>query len=212
MKVDIDILTKYGRPGPRYTSYPTAPQFSSRFGPAEYRTEIEETNKAGDLSDLSLYFHIPFCNTLCYFCACNTIITSNLSKIAEYVELLKREIELVAGMVNSNRKVVQFHWGGGTPSYLSPAQIDDLFCFIKDHFQFADDAEVSMEIDPRDLTPEHLPAIRKTGFNRVSFGVQDLDEKVQVAVNRVQPMELNRRVVSESRELGFVRCVFCIFR
>jgi oxygen-independent coproporphyrinogen-3 oxidase len=203
MKVDIDILTKYGRPGPRYTSYPTAPQFSSRFGPAEYRTEIEETNRGDNLSDLSLYFHIPFCNTLCYFCACNTIITSNLSKIADYVDLLKREIELVSGMVNSNRKVVQFHWGGGTPSYLSPAQIDDLFCFIKDHFQFADDAEVSMEIDPRDLTPEHLPAIRKTGFNRVSFGVQDLDEKVQAAVNRVQPMELNRRVVGESRELGF---------
>jgi oxygen-independent coproporphyrinogen-3 oxidase len=203
MKVDIDILTKYGRPGPRYTSYPTAPQFSSRFGPAEYRTEIESTNQGDDLSDLSLYFHIPFCNTLCYFCACNTIITQNLTKIANYVDLLKREVELVSGMVNSNRKVVQFHWGGGTPSYLSPEQIDDLFSFIKDHFQFADDAEVSMEIDPRDLTPEHLPEIRKTGFNRVSFGVQDLDEKVQLAVNRVQPMELNRRVVQESRDLGF---------
>ena len=203
MKVDVDLLTKYGRPGPRYTSYPTAPQFNDKFGPEDYRSEIVETNKGADLADLSLYFHLPFCNTLCYFCACNTIITHNLSKIADYVALLEKEIDLVSDLIDSRRKVVQFHWGGGTPSYLSPEQIAHLVDYIKDRFPFAEDAEVSMEIDPRDLTPEHLPAIRKAGFNRVSFGLQDLDEKVQVAVNRVQPMELNRRVVEESRELGF---------
>jgi oxygen-independent coproporphyrinogen-3 oxidase len=203
MNVDIDLLTKYGRPGPRYTSYPTAPQFTSDFGPEDYRAEVVATNRGDDLPDLSLYFHIPFCNTLCYFCACNTIITHNLAKIAGYVQLLKKEIDLVGDLVNPSRKVVQFHWGGGTPSYLSPAQIMDLVAYIKDRFPFAPHAEISMEIDPRDLTPAHLPAIRKAGFNRVSFGVQDLDEKVQVAVNRVQPMELNRRVVDESRELGF---------
>jgi oxygen-independent coproporphyrinogen-3 oxidase len=203
MKVDIDLLTKYGRPGPRYTSYPTAPQFTENFGPSDYRKEIVDTNRGGDMPDLSLYFHIPFCNTLCYFCACNTIITHDLSKIADYVTLLEKEIDLVSGLIDSSRRVVQFHWGGGTPSYLSPTQITDLVAHIKDRFQFADDAEVSMEIDPRDLTPQHLPAIREAGFNRVSFGVQDLNEKVQAAVNRVQPMELNRRVVEESRELGF---------
>lgn len=203
MKVDIDILTKYGRPGPRYTSYPTAPHFGAEFGPEDFRKEIVETNRGKDLPDLSLYFHLPFCNTLCYFCACNTIITHNLDKIADYIDLLKKEIRLVSGLIDRDRKVVQFHWGGGTPSYLSPAQIEDLFGFIKDRFAFADDAEVGIEIDPRDLLPEHLPVIRKVGFNRVSFGVQDLDEKVQNAVNRVQPMELNRRVVDQSRALGF---------
>jgi oxygen-independent coproporphyrinogen-3 oxidase len=203
MKVDIDLLTKYGRPGPRYTSYPTAPQFGEGFGPDEFRAEIVETNTGDNLPDLSLYFHIPFCNTLCYFCACNTIITHNLGKIADYVDLLKKEIKLVSELVDPGRKVVQFHWGGGTPSYLSPAQIEDLIEFTKDHFNIAEDAEVGMEIDPRDLLPEHLPAIRRVGFNRVSFGVQDLDERVQQAVNRVQPMELNKRVVEESRDLGF---------
>jgi len=203
MKVDIDLLTKYGRPGPRYTSYPTAPQFNADFGPRDFRREIANTNQGEDLPDLSLYFHIPFCNTLCYFCACNTIITHNLDKIADYVELLKKEIRTIAELVDSKRKVVQFHWGGGTPSYLAPEQIADLFGYIKERFPFADDAEISMEIDPRDLTPEHLPAIREIGFNRVSFGVQDLDEKVQVTVNRVQPMELNQSVVDESRRLGF---------
>jgi oxygen-independent coproporphyrinogen-3 oxidase len=203
MKVDVDLLTKYGRPGPRYTSYPTAPQFTSEFGPDEYRREIVDTNQGDALPDLSLYFHIPFCNTLCYFCACNTIITHDLKKIADYVGLLKKEIRMIGGLVDSSRKVTQFHWGGGTPSYLSPSQIADLVGYIKDHFSFADDAEIGIEIDPRDLTPEHLPAIRRAGFNRVSFGVQDLDPQVQAAVNRVQPMELNQRVVEESRELGF---------
>jgi oxygen-independent coproporphyrinogen-3 oxidase len=203
MKVDVQLLAKYGRPGPRYTSYPTAPHFTSAFGPEDYRSELIETNRDENMADLSLYFHIPFCNTLCYFCACNTIITHDAAKIADYVGLLRKEIDMVSGLVNPNRKVVQLHWGGGTPSYLSPAQITDLFAYINEKFSFAGGAEISMEIDPRDLTPQHLPAIRKAGFNRVSFGVQDLDVKVQETINRVQPMDLNRRVIEESRDLGF---------
>jgi oxygen-independent coproporphyrinogen-3 oxidase len=203
MKVDIDLLTKYGKPGPRYTSYPTAPQFTPEFGPNDFHKEIVDTNNGGNSADLSLYFHLPFCDTLCYFCACNTIITHNMSKIAGYVDLLKSEIQLVGELVDSSRKVIQFHWGGGTPSYLSPKQIGELCGFIRKYFTFYENAEIGIEIDPRGLSPEHLPAIREAGFNRVSFGVQDLDEQVQVAVNRVQPMELNQRVVDESRRLGF---------
>ncbi|UCH85902.1 MAG: oxygen-independent coproporphyrinogen III oxidase, partial [Candidatus Latescibacterota bacterium] len=203
--VDLELLKKYSRPGPRYTSYPTAPQFSSAFGPDEFRGEIiaSNTGDPGDLPSLSLYLHIPFCKSLCYFCACNTIITHSPARIEEYVGHLKSEIDLIAGLVNPNRTVVQIHWGGGTPTYLTPSQISELCAYISDKFSIADDAEIAMEIDPRGLTTEHLPVLRKAGFNRVSFGVQDFDPRVQEAVNRVQPEQMSRDVVTRSRELGF---------
>ncbi|MEJ2721954.1 MAG: oxygen-independent coproporphyrinogen III oxidase, partial [bacterium] len=205
LNVDLELLKKYSRPGPRYTSYPTAPQFSDAFGPDDFRDEIVASNSSagGDLPDLSLYFHIPFCRSLCYFCACNTIITHNPARIAAYLGDLRRELDLIAGLVNPDRKVVQLHWGGGTPTYLTPDQIRDTCAYINDRFTTAGDAEVSMEIDPRGLTPEHLPVIREAGFNRVSFGVQDFDPRVQEAVNRIQPEEMSREVAARSRELGF---------
>ena len=203
LDIDLELLEKYDRPGPRYTSYPTALHFSENFGPEDFLDEIVETNIADELSDLSLYFHLPFCRSLCHFCACNVVITQRPERIEDYLRYLKKEIDLLSKMIHPRRKVVQLHWGGGTPSYLTPMQIDDIFAYIRDHFEFSKDAEISIEVDPRGLTTEHLPMIRKVGFNRISFGVQDLDPLVQEAVNRIQPEFLNRKVVEESRELGF---------
>jgi oxygen-independent coproporphyrinogen-3 oxidase len=203
MKVDIELLKKYNRPGPRYTSYPTAVEFNADFNSHDYTEEIRATNEGDDLHDLSLYFHLPFCKKLCYFCGCTTVITQNHDRIAGYLESLEKEICAISAMTHPERKVVQLHWGGGTPSYLSNEQITRLMTLIKDRFQFAEKAEVSMEIDPRNLSDNFLGVIHDIGFNRVSFGVQDVNLKVQEAINRVQPEALNRRVVGESRDLGF---------
>jgi oxygen-independent coproporphyrinogen-3 oxidase len=201
--INLALLKKYDRPGPRYTSYPTAPQFTEAFGPADFREEIVASNGNGKLTDLSLYFHIPFCDTLCYFCGCHTIITHNRNRIDEYVDYLRREMALVSRMQKNGRRVAQLHWGGGTPTYLSPQQITRLTDAIHDHFELAADAEVSVEIDPRGLTREHLAALRQGGFNRASLGVQDFNPAVQQAVNRVQSYEETRWAVDTLRELGF---------
>ncbi len=203
LEVDLALLEKYNRPGPRYTSYPTALHFHEGFGAREFQEEIVCTNQGENQQELSLYLHFPFCRSLCYYCGCNVIITRNPHRIAAYLEDLKAEIRRVAGMLRPGRPVVQMQWGGGTPTYLSPAQIADVFAHVQKHFTFAPDAEISIEIDPRNLTPEHLPVLQKLGFNRVSFGVQDFEPRVQAAVNRIQPEELTRRVVAESRDLGF---------
>ncbi|MCI0696108.1 oxygen-independent coproporphyrinogen III oxidase [candidate division KSB1 bacterium] len=201
--INLALLQKYDRPGPRYTSYPTAPQFTEAFGPADLRQEIVASNNNGKLTDLSLYFHIPFCDTLCYFCGCHMIITHNRNRIDEYVEYLRREIALVSRMQKTGRRVAQVHWGGGTPTYLSPEQIARLTDAIHQHFELATDAEVSVEIDPRGLTREHLAALRQGGFNRASLGVQDFEPAVQQAVNRIQSYEETRWTMDTLRELGF---------
>ncbi len=201
--VDLDLFKKYSRPGPRYTSYPTAPQFSEDFGPSDFEQEIISSNAAEEIPPLSLYFHFPFCRSLCYFCACNVIVTSNPQRIEEYVGYIKKETDLVGALIKPGRKVVQMHWGGGTPTYLTPDQTRDVFKYVEDKFEFSDDAEIAIEIDPRRLTHEELVVIREVGFNRVSFGVQDFDPKVQEAVNRIQPEKVNRDVIRWSRELGF---------
>ncbi len=203
IEVDLELLKKYNTPGPRYTSYPTAPHFHDGFGPREFYEEIVSNNQNGESVDLSLYFHLPFCRTLCYFCGCNVIITHNQDRINRYLDYLKKEIALFSSIVNHQRQVVQLHWGGGTPTYLSPAQIADLFGYIKNKFNFAENAENSIEIDPRRLASDHLSTIREVGFNRVSFGVQDFNEQVQKTVNRVQSDEVNEYVMNESRRLGF---------
>ncbi len=203
VEVDLDLLRKYSRPGPRYTSYPTAPQFTEKFGPADFHDEIVASNLDSGLPSLSLYFHFPFCRSLCYYCACNVIITHSPARIASYLAELEKEIELVSGLVNPSRRVVQMHWGGGTPTYLSAEQTRGIFGRIKERFEFAADAEVAIEIDPRGLAREYLATLRDLGFNRVSFGVQDFDHRVQEAVNRVQPEEINRDVIRWSRDLGF---------
>jgi oxygen-independent coproporphyrinogen III oxidase len=201
--IDVEVLSKYSKPGPRYTSYPSAPAFTDDFGPDQYLEKILENNDPDRSDDISLYFHFPFCDTLCYFCACNMIITHNRNRIAEYNTYLKKEIDLIRPLISSKRKVAQLHWGGGSPSYLDPDQIIDIGSYIKKNFDFKDDIEASVEVDPRGFTRDHLQALRDCGFNRISLGVQDFDQDVQKAVNRIQPEQLTRDVVEWCREFGF---------
>ncbi|OGV07282.1 MAG: oxygen-independent coproporphyrinogen III oxidase [Stygiobacter sp. RIFOXYC12_FULL_38_8] len=202
-EINIDLIKKYDKPGPRYTSYPTAPHFTEAFTSEKYLDEIIRTNNQADQPELSLYYHLPFCDTLCYFCGCNMIITRNRDRIKEYIKYLKNEIDLLRTYITTGRKVAQLHWGGGTPTHLNPDEITDLISFINQSFEIKTDAEQGCEIDPRGLTKEHLAALRNGGFNRISMGVQDFNSDVQKAVNRVQPEDMTRQVVSWVRELGF---------
>jgi oxygen-independent coproporphyrinogen-3 oxidase len=202
-RVDIGLLKKYDRPGPRYTSYPTAPLFSDSFNADDYREEILRTNGPDSCSDLSLYFHFPFCDTLCYFCGCTMVVTRDRNRIAEYLTYLKREIDIVAPLIGAGRKVTQVHWGGGTPTHLTPEEILDIAGYVQRAFTLAPGAEMSVEIDPRELTQKHLGALRHVGFNRISMGVQDFNPEVQAAVNRVQPEELSLDVFKWASALEF---------
>ena len=202
-RMDVSVLKKFNQPGPRYTSYPTAPVFSPEFTDEDLKREIVETNAEPGASPLSLYFHFPFCKKLCYFCGCNMRVTSDRSLIEEYNGYLKREVDLIRPMISPDRKVAQLHWGGGTPSYLEPGQIVEIGGYIKGGFEYDEDIEASVEIDPRGLRREHMEAFREIGFNRTSFGVQDFDPRVQEAINRVQSEEITRQTVRWARELGF---------
>ncbi len=201
--IDLELIKKYDRPGPRYTSYPTAPQFNDSFTPEKYLDEVIRTNNQVNPPDLSLYFHIPFCDTLCYFCGCNMIITRNRDRIKEYTRYIKNEIDLLRSYIVDGRQTVQLHWGGGTPTHLNPDEITDLISYINGSFKFSPVAEEGCEIDPRGLTKAHLEALQNGGFNRISMGVQDFDEKVQKAVNRIQPEAMTREVVEWVRQLKF---------
>ena len=201
LRVSEDFLAKYNRPGPRYTSYPTAPIWNDSFGPNDLEQVHAEANAAQ--SPVSLYMHIPFCESLCLFCACNVIIQKNKAVAPPYVDILKTEIARVSKNIARSREVVQFHWGGGTPTYLTPPQIDDLFSYTREHFTFSPDAEIGIEVDPRVTSRDHLVVLRKLGFNRLSMGVQDFHPEVQQAINRIQPFELTRDLILAARDLGF---------
>ncbi len=202
-EIDLKKYKKYDKPGPRYTSYPTAPHFSEKFTYENYLDEVIKTNYGSNLPDLSLYFHLPFCDTLCYFCGCNMIITRNRDRVKEYIKYLKKEIDMVRTYILPDRKVSQLHWGGGTPTHLKPEEINEVASYIKSSFAIKEDSENGCEIDPRDLTKAHLEALRQNGFNRISMGVQDFDDNVQKAVNRIQPEDITRQTVNWVRELGF---------
>jgi len=201
LSVSEDFVNRYNRPGPRYTSYPTAPVWTDSFGPKEYEEALVAADQKG--SPVSLYMHLPFCESLCLFCACNVVITKNKSVTHPYLEVLKEETDRISRGVSRNRKVTQFHWGGGTPTYLSPEQIEDLFLYTRERFNFAPDAEIGIEVDPRVTTRAHLETVRKMGFNRLSMGIQDFKEDVQKAVHRLQPYEETRDLIAIARELGF---------
>ena len=201
--INLDIIKKYDKPGPRYTSFPTAPQFNESFKAEHFLDEIIKTNYGENLPDLSLYYHLPYCDTLCYFCGCNMIITRNRERVKEYVRYIKKEMDLLRSCLLPDRKVTQLHWGGGTPTHLNPDEIDDLASYIQASFNFKDSSENGCEIDPRGLTKAHLEVLRKNGFNRISMGVQDFNEKVQKATNRIQPEDITRQTVNWIRELGF---------
>ncbi len=202
--VPLELLHRYNVPGPRYTSYPTAPVWKEAFGAAEYEQLLRESGDVPSPAPLSLYVHLPFCESLCYFCACTVVITgSNHSAEDSYLACLEREIEWVAERVSGARQVVQLHWGGGTPTYFTPERIERLGRKLQELFHFADDAELGVEVDPRVTTKEHLEALRRLGFNRLSMGVQDFDPEVQKAINRVQPYLETRQLVETARESGF---------
>ena len=201
LRVSEEFLARYNRPGPRYTSYPTAPVWNDAFGPDDLEKVHEEAERAK--TPVSLYMHIPFCESLCLFCACNVVIEKNKGVSPPYLEILGRETKRVSRNISKDRPVVQFHWGGGTPTYLTPSQIEDLFGFTREHFLFASDAEIGIEIDPRVTSREHLETLRKLGFNRLSMGIQDFHADVQKAIHRIQPFEMTRDLLFAARELGF---------
>ncbi len=196
-----DLLEKYSKPGPRYTSYPTAPYFHTGFTEADWLAELSASQRIE--RGLSLYFHIPFCDTLCYYCGCNMVATGDYNKAYQYLDYLDMEMARVQALTDPARQVRQLHFGGGTPTYLRPQDIRRLMGMIRARFNIAPDAEMGCEVDPRELTREHLAALRECGFNRLSMGVQDLDDRVQKAVNRVQPEGMIREVYGWARELGF---------
>ena len=201
LRVSPEFLERYNRPGPRYTSYPTAPVWNDSFGVSDLERVHEQAERAR--SPVSIYMHLPFCESLCLFCACNVIITKDKSVAPPYLSVLKREMERVSRGVSKERPVVQFHWGGGTPTYLTPEQIEDLFGAAREHFHFAPDAEIGIEVDPRVTSRQHLETLRRLGFNRLSMGIQDFHPDVQKAIHRIQPFELTRDLLFGARELGF---------
>jgi oxygen-independent coproporphyrinogen-3 oxidase len=195
------ILEKYNRPGPRYTSYPTAPVWKDDFGSDDLENYYAQADVGA--APVSLYMHIPFCENLCLFCACNVSIQKNKNVTVPYLEALKREIDHVSSRISKKRGVTQFHWGGGTPTYLTPAQMEDLFGYARERFTFIPDAEIGIEIDPRVTSRAHLESLRRLGFNRLSMGIQDFQPKVQETIHRVQPYEMTRDLILAARELGF---------
>lgn len=201
LNVDLALVRKYNVPGPRYTSYPPATSFSEQIGWNEIAEEILENNRTE--RDLSLYVHIPFCQTLCWYCGCTTVITTQHGRSAAYLDYLEKEMKQMSEVLNPRRKAVQLHFGGGTPTFLSPDQIRKLGALIRSHFDFAENIEAGVEIDPRRLSPEHLAALREIGFNRASLGVQDFDARVQHAIHRIQPFDQTKMVVEWIRSSGF---------
>lgn len=200
-----DLLRRYDRPGPRYTSYPTAPQFHAGFGERELREVAASSNGDPIPRRLSLYVHVPFCESPCFYCGCNRIITRDKARGEAYLARLYREIALAAELFDRDRDVIQLHFGGGTPNFLTPAQLREVVDTLRSQFRFsnADDRDVSIELDPRFVDADDIAELARIGFNRASFGVQDFDPAVQEAVNRIQGVEATRAVIDACRANGF---------
>ncbi|EKO9713309.1 oxygen-independent coproporphyrinogen III oxidase [Campylobacter coli] len=195
---DYKAFVKYSKAGPRYTSYPTAVEFNTNFKYEEYIEILKKQNKA-----LSLYFHLPFCRSACYFCGCNVIYTAKEESKERYLKYLFQELDILSTIIDTKREVVQMHFGGGTPTFFSAKQLESLILKIKSVFgNFTKDAEISCEIDPRFLNEEQADVLTKNGFNRISFGVQDFDERVQKEIHRIQPFELTQNALKLVRDRG----------
>ncbi|MDO5505823.1 MAG: oxygen-independent coproporphyrinogen III oxidase [Pseudoxanthomonas suwonensis] len=201
---DPGLLRRYDRPGPRYTSYPTAPQFSDAFGPEQLREAVTASNGDPIPRPLSLYVHVPFCESPCFYCGCNRIITRDKQRSQAYLSRLEREAALIAPLFDRDREVVQLHFGGGTPNFLSPAQLAETVDMLRACFRFSDAAhrDISIELDPRFIAPEAIAVLGEAGFNRASLGVQDFDPQVQAAVNRIQSVEQTAAIIQACREAG----------
>lgn len=202
---DPALIRRYDTSGPRYTSYPTAPQFHEGFTEADYRAVARASNAVDHSRPLSLYFHLPFCDTLCFYCGCNKVVTKNRARAAPYLERLHREITLQGALFDRSRPVNQLHWGGGTPTFISHEQMSELMRITGEHFMLRDDdsVEYSIEIDPREVTEASIALLRRLGFNRLSMGVQDFDAAVQKAVNRIQSEQETLAALSAARREGF---------
>ena len=196
-----ELIEKYDRPGPRYTSYPTAPEWSDAFGPGEYAQHLARADAQG--GPLSIYVHLPFCREMCRFCGCNVVATHDRTRADAYLDLLEQEVALVAAKLPTRRTVTQLHWGGGTPTFLDERQLTRCHEIIARHFQFADDAEKAIEIDPAITTRSQIETLGKLGFNRISMGVQDFDAKVQEVVGRIQGYAETADLVQAARDNGF---------
>ncbi len=203
IKFDLDLINRYNKSGPRYTSYPTALELHEGFGDTEYRQQIAKSNSAG--GPLSLYFHIPFCDTVCFYCACNKVITKNRAHAVPYLDSLVSEIAMQGDLFDKNRLVNQLHWGGGTPTFLNFEQMKRLMDATRQHFSLRDDdqGEYSIEVDPRETNDQTIAQLRQLGFNRISLGLQDFDPAVQKAVNRLQTKEQTFAVLEAARKEGF---------
>ena len=201
LNVDLDLVQKYNVPGPRYTSYPPAPQFTDQVTWPEVAAKISQaqSSKRG----LSLYFHIPFCESLCWYCGCTTVITTQRENGANYLDYLEKEMEQMAGRINPEREVTQLHWGGGTPTFFSPDEIRRLGKAFARILNSPSEIEAGVEIDPRRLTPDHVKALAEVGFNRASIGVQDFNPAVQTAMHRIQPREMTEQAIQWTRAAGF---------
>ncbi len=200
-----ELLVRFDVPGPRYTSYPTADRFVEAFGEADYIEALEQRREATRLKaqPLSLYIHIPFCESLCYYCACNKIITKHKDRAPSYLRYLAREVELQVAHLGSGHSVSQLHLGGGTPTFLSDDELRELMAMLRRHFHFVPGGEYSVEVDPRTVDEQRLAVLAELGFNRLSFGVQDFDPAVQKAIHRIQPAEKVFALVGAARALGF---------
>ena len=203
--IDPALLRRYDRPGPRYTSYPTAPQFSSSFGEAQLREAAQASNGDPIPRRLSLYVHVPFCESPCFYCGCNRVITRDKGRSEGYLARLYREIGLASQLFDRDREVIQLHFGGGTPNFLTPAQLREVVDCLRSHFHFSDSEQrdISIELDPRFVTPADVAELGRIGFNRASLGVQDFDPEVQKAVNRIQSVEQTLAIIQACRDSGF---------
>jgi oxygen-independent coproporphyrinogen-3 oxidase len=197
------LLRKFDTPGPRYTSYPTADRFNENFGPADAVRVLQTGRGDGASAPLSLYVHIPFCESLCYYCACNKVITRHHDRAAEYLDALETELALMVESLGAGRPVSQLHFGGGSPTFLSDAELTRVMIALGSAFRLMPDSEISIEVDPRTVTPARLGHIRQLGFNRLSFGVQDFDPEVQKAVHREQSFERVEELMRSARKLGY---------
>jgi len=205
IRFDADLIRRYDRAGPRYTSYPTAVQFTDRFGLNEYKAAAIASNQDPIPRSLSLYVHIPFCSSPCFYCGCTKVITRNHEKAEAYLYRLHREIELQGELYDRDREVEQLHFGGGTPTFLTSLEIDRLIDKLGSHFKLSRDPgrEYSIELDPRTISRDTLRDLARAGFNRCSLGIQDFDPLVQQAVNRIQSVPDTLRLIREAREFGF---------
>ena len=203
IELSEDLIRKFDKAGPRYTSYPTADRFSTDFDEQSYSTYLEQRATREVNPPLSIYVHLPFCESLCYFCACNKIITKDHDRVADYLRYLEEEMALVAARIGPDRMTVQLHLGGGTPTFFNADELSQLMALLRSRFTFAPDAELGIEIDPRTVREGTMAMLAGLGFNRNSFGVQDFDLRVQQAVNRIQPLEMVEQAVRDSRLAGF---------